>query len=542
LAACPVRADDGMPQDAKPADPAEAQSEVPPDDAMERAGAVIGSIQIDPKDIFDLDAPGENRRIFRWANAIHPNTRASTIRNLLLFKPGDPYSRRILDETARLLRSQRYLYDADVRPVRFDGRAVDVLVVTHDVWTLKAGLGVGRSGGTNTTHIGLEDSNFLGFGKELDVRRQSSVDRTSYRYRYRDPGIGRSHVELLAEYQNNSDGEVQALGAGVPFYCLDCRFAAETSLSRGTKITSLWDRGAVVDQFVQSGKRLDLYYGWSAGLVRGRARRFRVGYDYDREAFTAVPGRLAPAPVPADRTLGYPWFEIETVSDGFVATHDMDQLHRTEDIALGRSIRGRFGWMAPAFGSDRTGLLTDDAGHLGYRVGPGQLLFLDGTITGRFTTAGAENVVGTGSIRYFKRWGDHSAFSVLLAGVLARALDAENQVLLGGDNGLRGYPLRYLSGDRSVLMTVEQRFYGRREYLHLLRLGAAVFLDAGGAWFHDTSEPLETSILRDVGFGLRIASTRSADGSMLHVDVAFPLDATGTIRRVQLLVSTHETF
>ena len=39
------------------------------------------------------------------------------------------------------------------------------------------------------------------------------------------------------------------------------------------------------------------------------------------------------------------------------------------------------------------------------------------------------------------------------------ALDPDMQLLIGGDNGLRGYPLRYEAGTSRALLTVEQRFY-----------------------------------------------------------------------------------
>jgi len=84
--------------------------------------------------------------------------------------------------------------------------------------------------------------------------------------------------------------------------------------------------------------------------------------------------------------------------------------------------------------------------------------------------------------------------------------------------------------------------YGSREYLHLFRLGGAVFFDGGGAWFHDRAEPVHDRLVSDVGGGLRFSSTRSSAGSMLHLDVAFPLGAPSTIGRVQFLFSTLETF
>ena len=48
----------------------------------------------------------------------------------LLFAPGDPYDPRLLNETARYLRSQKYLYDASVKPIRYRGNRVDVTATT----------------------------------------------------------------------------------------------------------------------------------------------------------------------------------------------------------------------------------------------------------------------------------------------------------------------------------------------------------------------------------------------------------------------------
>jgi hypothetical protein len=524
--------------------PARAADEpaVPSDEVLESEGAVIGRIVIEAKDIFDPDVPGENKRIFRWANAIHPKTRDGTIRSLLLFKAGTPYSRALLEESARVLRSQRYLYDAEIRPTAYENGTVDVLVKTRDVWTLRFGIGLSLAGGATSTHIGIEDSNILGFGKELTFKRDSDVDRVVFMVRYRDPAVAGSRVQAWLEYQDNSDGKVQSFRLGQPFYRLDARWAAEGSALRGSQISYLWDAGVEIDRFEQDAKFAEVYGGWSKGL-RGRSVvRTRIGYTYNQQLFAPVLGEPPSIMVPPDRTLAYPWVEIEALREGFVATRNLNKIYRTEDVDLGRSARARIGWMSPAFGADRTGLYTEGALHAGFSLPRQRMAQLDGTFTGRFTTEGPQNVVGTVAVRFFKRWSKWQGTSVSLTGAIARNLDPDVQILIGGDNGLRGYPLRYESGDRSVLLTVEQRFYGQREYAHLIRLGGAAFVDVGGAWYHGTPDPVATRILRDVGVGLRIGSSRSAHAAMLHVDVAVPLDATDTIKKVQLVISTHDTF
>ena len=125
----------------------------------------------------------------------------------------------------------------------------------------------------------------------------------------------------------------------------------------------------------------------------------------------------------------------------------------------------------------------------------------------------------------------------------AGELDGERQLLLGGDSGLRGYPLRYQEGDRRWLLTLEQRFYTPWYILRLVRVGAAVFFDAGEAWYAGPrGAGTERGLLRDLGFGLRLGSTRSSGSSMLHIDLAFPLAGDASIDSVQFLVTAEDRF
>jgi len=42
--------------------------------------------------------------------------------------------------------------------------------------------------------------------------------------------------------------------------------------------------------------------------------------------------------------------------------------------------------------------------------------------------------------------------------------------------------------------------------------------------------------------GLRLGSSRSSFGNVVHIDLAFPLDGGADIDKVQLLVETKATF
>ena len=116
------------------------------------------------------------------------------------------------------------------------------------------------------------------------------------------------------------------------------------------------------------------------------------------------------------------------------------------------------------------------------------------------------------------------------------------QLLLGGDSGLRGYPLRYQSGSRRVLLTAEQRFYTDVYLWRLFRLGGAAFVDVGRAWGGLLPNTANPGWLSDVGVGLRVVSDRSSFGTVVHIDLAVPLNRTADVSRVQLQVKTKRSF
>ena len=81
---------------------------------LEQRGARIGTIQIQVDDVFrDPDAP--RRAVPHRQRSAHISTHDATVQNQLLFHTGDKYDHRVLDETARILRAQRYLNEGDCR-------------------------------------------------------------------------------------------------------------------------------------------------------------------------------------------------------------------------------------------------------------------------------------------------------------------------------------------------------------------------------------------------------------------------------------------
>jgi surface antigen Omp85-like protein/surface antigen-like variable number repeat protein len=542
LAVCgSLQAQDAVPP--TPTDSAAPEAAVPDDATLVANGAHVGEIIIHVGDIFDPEAQGENHAVNKLVNKVHRRTRESTIRHELLFRSGDLYDPERLAESERVLRQAGYLYDADIRPVRYADGMVDVEVKTRDVWTLQGGIGFGRGGGANSVHVGLEDKNFMGWGKDVEFKRTSNIDRVTSTFQYHDPHLVGSGVRLGLMYSDNSDGSASEVSVGRPFLSLDSHWGTQLRVGNDDRVDSLYDRGTIQEQFRHTAEFGEISGGWSRGLVGGRTHRLLAGFTVERDQFETTPDYTDAALLPGDRSLAYPWIGYETIQDKFVEGRDLDRIARTEDLQLGQSFHARLGYSSTAFGADRNQTIAALGAGWGLRPSQRSILFLSSDGEGRFASGNSENLLLGGTARYFLRDFGMHGLSLSLHGDIAHNLDAEDQLLLGGDNGLRGYPLRYQSGDRRVLFTAEQRFYTDWHPLKLFRVGAAVFFDAGRAWFRGESDKDPASgVLRDVGFGLRLGSSRSALGSMVHIDFAMPLDGDPSISRMQLVISTKGSF
>ena len=511
---------------------------LPSDDELEAGGAVIGDVRIVVGDIFDPADPEDRLPGSRLVNRLHPTTRQQVIARQLLFRPGDRYVRRLLDESERLLRADRYFRDVVVRPVAYDGQRVAIEVAARDVWTLSPGLSFGRAGGASSMSVELQDTNFLGTGRQVVLEHRQDVDRTATRLGFTDPALLGSRFQLSIDYRRASDGGGWNAEIERAFFSLDSHWAAALEGSVDERIDSLYRLGRVSSQFHHEAARFELRGGLSEGLSAGRVTRWTAGLTYQSDRFAALRGSSAPPP--PDRTLAYPWIGWDRQRDAYEETRNLDQIGRTEDVHVGPQLHAKIGFASPELGADRTALLFDGTAGLVLAPRSGRLLRLEAGTTGRLEHGRlAHTLLHGGAQAYWRNQGRRELY-VGLAGDVARALDPEQQITLGGDNGLRGYPLRYQAGDARLLLTVEQRIFTDWYPLHLARVGAAVFYDVGRTW--GGFAEARRGLLQDIGAGLRLAPTRTGHGSMIHLDVAFPLDGSGDLEGVQWLVRSHSTF
>jgi hypothetical protein len=506
------------------------------------AGTRVGAINIKALQIFNTSDPAENRALFRLANRLHYRTRESVLRAQLLFASGDLYSERLRAETERNLRELHFLREPKVRLSSVHDGVAEVEVESHDVWTLQLGPSFSRSGGKNSTGLSFEDKNLLGYGKTLIVGAASDVDRKTTTVEWRDPAVRNGRWRDDFYWSNNSDGRAWRASVWRPFYSLDTRRAYGVMLGNGSALDNRYRLGESYDSYRHALAWLDAYLGWSRGLQSGRTLRLTGGLALQHDEFRTEPGVLTLAPLPRNRRLSYPYLRVDWLRDDFRTSVNLDLIARTEDLQYGFNANLLLGATSRRLDSDRDALLVNAGASYGRRLSDQRQYFLQGTLRGRVEHGRGTDQRWSASAAWYQRT---SARTLLHARVTASggsALDLDHFYELGGDTGLRGYPLRYQLGSGLTLFKLEERLYTPWNILRLLDVGAAAFVDVGRVHGRNPLGVPQLGWLRDAGVGLRLGNSRSSLGNVIHIDIATPLDGERRIDRWQLLVSTEATF
>ena len=224
-------------------------------------------------------------------------------------------SRRLIEESERLLRASHYLYDVSIRPTSYSDGVVDIEVRTRDTWSFEPGASFSRGGGSNSGGASVKEKNLLGTGVTLGLSQSSSVDRKGYEVEIAHHQVFGGRASVAYKQSDLSDGSSKEFSLTRPFYALDARWGrwrvggAVRPCRLGVQqwrnhppIPPSATIVASIRRLVEGlGRRLD-----PALLGRRRLRGRQVPPE---------PGAVAPTPLPTDQTLIYPFVLYEVLED-----------------------------------------------------------------------------------------------------------------------------------------------------------------------------------------------------------------------------------
>lgn len=505
---------------------------------LEAAGAIIREVRINPQNIFDASDETENNWLFRTANKLHVTTRPGVIAQLLLFKAGERVSKQKIEESERLLRNNRFIYDVEFKATALGDGFVDVEVTTKDTWTIDLAGNLSRAGGNNKTSIGLREYNVLGTGLRVGFVRTTDESRRGSEFDISYPQAFDGRTLLSYARGKFDDGSRQTMSVQRPFYALDARWAAGASAFEDDRIDSLYNAGDTIGQYRHKRKIAEAFGGWSPGLVDGGTQRFFFGARTQEDAYRVEPGRIRAAVLPVSQDLRTLYFRHEFIEDRFVKLRNRDQIGRPEFFRLGFASRLQLSYLPSA----PTTWLYNAAVSNGFSFAHNRDLLVSAGIDGHLSSSGGAISQFSLAARYYAPQGSNALLYAALSMDRISGGGLADQLLLGGNTGLRGYPSYYQAGERRALFSIEERGYTNWYPFRLLRVGGAVFFDYGRAWGGINQNLANPGWLADVGVGLRLALDRAAFANVLHADVAWPLNRAPGIKPVQFLVKSEVTF
>jgi len=512
---------------------------------LEAQGARIGEIRVDARNIFDLDDPREDNWLFRLANTLHMRTRPEVIGRDLLFKRGERVSARLIEETERFLLTKSYYYAVSIVPGAYRDGVVDIDVITRDTWTINLNAKYSRSGGHNASQVGIQDTNVAGTALTLGYFHSSNPDRKGSEFEASYPQAFDGHTQLAYQHGNYDDGFRKVATIARPFYALDTRWAYGATWERYSRVDPLYNAGDNVAEYRHASEGGEAYAGWSRGLVNGWTQRFSAGIYARDDSYAPEPDEVPPVPFPVDHKVRGPFFRHELIEDDFLRTRNRNQIARTEFAEMGFHSKVEVTRALEGWGSTSSAWLYSVVVSDGFVLARGHDLHATLTAERRIDSRGEPLDQQGVTLRYYAPQSLRSAFyGSLSLDRLGQGAAAPDLLSLGGDTGMRGYPIRYQHGEQRALLTLEQRVYTDWYPFRLFRVGGAVFVDVGRAWKGANQTAINPGWLADAGVGLRLSLDRTAFANVLHIDVAAPFDRDDDprIKKVELVVRSKLTF
>ena len=471
--------------------------------------AVIRAIHLERRDVFD---PKETGWLARVANALHFETRAPTVRRELLFGVGEPYDSARVAESERNLRALGVFRKVQIDSVQTDSGVV-MNVLTKDGWSTRADWRFRSAGGEVEFTIGMVEDNLLGTASSASVRYRKTPDRSTVALGFRRPRLFAGQVGLALAYENRSDGRLNLLVLEQPFYSLDAshgfRFEAE---DRSERVLRFFDGSATAQDTLS--RHYTLVRGSAAWALRKSSDGFlRVGLLAQVRRDDFLPEG---ADIDFSRTVtGAVGPYLTWNRARFLVTEGVSGFAREEDVDLGTTIRAGANLAPRAFGYERDGIAPQVSARVGAKI-PGGFGYLEGLASGLYTSAGLDSgVVQLAATGVAKPMHGHVAIVHVEAGWLKNPLPGA-EFDLGLGTGPRAFRSHAFTGDRTVFSTAEYRVTVADDFLGLVGLGIAGFVDPGGAWYAGGPRRLGW----DAGIGLRLGASRASDAEALRFDLA----------------------
>jgi hypothetical protein len=520
-------------------------------DLPEDFKAAVRSVQLSVKDAFEGSTVHSDAEkwFFDVGNRLHIESRQGTIRRRLYFHEGDTITKGLLLETEKALRGEEFLADAIIEVKKWEDGTAHVIVTTYDQWTTVPGVSLQFKDNELIYWVGPVESNFLGTGQRIGFFLGHDQIRDTRWIDYNNNALFPQRLRLGAHVAWLSDGYSVFTSLSKPLETRSDRYSFSASVSSVELSEAVYFDNNQLDRLPagladalagrysvrQLFRHVDTHdFDFSATRSYGYHTKFNVSGTFDRRdrynhgdtlgSDTLM--KYVPIPVsgqvPDERTDDLIGLNLSMYQYDYKTVHNFRNLKWGETLETGWRLSTKAAinqkWLGARNGDfylNHTlvynnawwdALFFNSNGSMHYFVSP-QGDFDDG-----YVTAFGE-----------MQWKPVYVTSTYLSASWSSLFAAEKaqQLLLGVDEGLNGYPSFYFAGQARVLFEAEQRFFTPFE-IGTLVPALALFANAGNtftAW--DKFDPRDLHYA--IGFGLRLGASKSVQKVVNHLNLTWPV-------------------
>jgi hypothetical protein len=485
---------------------------------------VVGKVTIEQRQVFDesdstflqkigdyVQPVGDLAQTARkLANDVHVMTREEVIRRELLFKEGDPYDQRLVDESARHLRKLGIIGDISITSDTLVDDTIDILVKAHDRWTLNPSMSVQAGGGVTGFGVGIREENLFGMGQKAEVGYNRLSDRANPnggQISFTEPRLFGSWWSTSAQWRNADELKQTSLDIQHPFYADAAEWSARGYGSIGRVRIRQYQNGDVArDDYLNQENEL-VWLGSSSGS--GAKLQLAAGYYRMRASSDSM--ELRPFDN-VDLVIG----SVSILEREYYKGSYIENFGRVEDVlvgyqvglTLGRNLHfsslGSVDYFARAFGQGSA------------RFGGGLSGNYKASITSYFIGDTPNEMTISATALHHWRLMPNQTLLGRVTTTIGSHWAPSSQLTLGSFSGLRGYRSNEFAGQRLLLVNLEHRMFSMLS-LWFFKLGASFFFDSGVVWNQGEGfggQPFHSAL----GVGLQIESGKSLGNGIFRLD------------------------
>ncbi|MEL6195543.1 MAG: BamA/TamA family outer membrane protein [Myxococcota bacterium] len=514
----------------------ESQLEIDP----EPEGKQIGEIVVRNLPVFSEEQDG----FLTTFNVLHRTTRDYIIQREVLLEPGDIWDEAKVFETKRNLRDPIFTSLVVAVPVKskFAGQ-VDLLVITRDIWSLRLNTDFEFQDGRFTRLLlSATENNLFGYRKRFAVTYSLDQGSFSIGPQYIDPNIygtrlvfSHSSGLVFARETSEQEGSFSTTSFSLPLFALDRKWGFQTTVAHssrnvrtfiGTELRTYDNPDTLEVETIPRVFRqrsLDLDASVTRQFPGAFNHLVQVGYRLarDRPEANLPDGTTEENAMAFERdvlgrseTRTGPFVEYSMFERDFKIYRNVDTFDFPEDTRAGPTLSLQAAFNPEGLGSDVNSV--NLLGTAGWTLPFGADSFARLSLSGSARAQDSELLDRLFNSDFFLATPTLLRIARLVLNAEYDRLDRETInrfIVLGGDTGLRGFPIGAFTGDRRAVINVEVRTIPIQVWF--LRAGLLAFFDTGHAWdvnlgvLSDEFRETAPDFRFDYGLGLRVVAPQS---------------------------------